>query len=249
VTNLSDLRYFNLSTGENIRWTNTWAANDVVIFDGGSLAQPLVTRNNEPQDFEGKLPKNQTGKNRLQMKVVTTANVKITQDSFNNSDNFFRSDFFSGKQERKLAQSWQCTQTGTLTEVKVRMNVTVSGLSAGVSIEIRSNSAGNPGAVLASTSISSTSGFEVISVPFSLGITTGTTYWIVTSASGSETTTAEGDWSEDTTQPYASGLGKVSTDGGTTWSNTSSDFYFEVSQEPTPSTDIDWSCSYRKLYY
>jgi hypothetical protein len=249
VTNLSDLRYFNLSTNENIRWTNAWAADDVVVFDGGSLGQPLVTRNGEPQDFEGKLPENQTGKNRLQMRVVTTANVKITQDSFNSSDDFKGADLM-GSDSKFLAQSWTCTQTGTLTRVKVRIEADFFGDLA-ITNDF-SGDAGNASQNLQKVSFSATSGPEIVELDFNVPVTSGTTYWIKIAGRPASvfggTPRTIGKWYEDTTQPYAGGLGKSSPDQST-WTSTSSDFYFEVVQEPTPSTDIDWSCSYRKLYY
>ncbi|NMC80191.1 MAG: hypothetical protein GYA59_12580, partial [Chloroflexi bacterium] len=94
-----------------------------------------------------------------------------------------------------------------------------------VTIELCANSAGNPGAVYASATVSTTDITDVISRFYhaavtAYGITSGTVYWIKVYSTGGDT---DNHW--EVGVENASGSSKQSSDG-TTWTSSSVDLYY-----------------------
>lgn len=235
TTNLTDLRFANLNTLETIKWTNTWADGDIVNFNKLTTS---VTRNGENQDFVGKLPSAQVGRNRLQMSVVTGANVLINQETVNNGLSIFE-DAFS-----KIAgyQTFLTTTAGTLTSVEVLIQ-----WNTGATIYIVDDSASTPSTVLYSQVLTGGSAQAWVSVPCNITVTNATTYGIYIVNSPTTDTTKSVTWLYNSAGGYGSGVGRRRDLNGGSWS-TIGDMAFRVNIQPTPATNISWSCDYKPLF-
>jgi hypothetical protein len=248
VTNLNDLRYRNLNTNEEIRWTNTWVANDQVRFD---KLNTIVTRNGLAQDFSGKLPNSVLGKNRLQMSVVTNGSGSVSQLLSDTSTTVqgVRLNFPSYAGDL-LAQSFTVPTNAVLNEVILSLGVDL--FPRGANVIIYSDTAGNPGTQLAiyTGTITSASTTDTSFLPSSSGLslTSATTYWIVLfPTSVTSGTIPQTTWARQSTAPYANGVAKQNINNAG-WTSVTGDFRFTVNYQPTPSTNIDWTATYKPLY-
>jgi hypothetical protein len=248
VTNLNNLTIKNLNNNELVQFTNTWVAADSVVLDKiaeiDAQGRQPVRRNGVAQDFSGKIPSFALSKNRIQLLVTTGSNTLITQASTNAN---YSSTTQSGQY---VAQSFTTTITGTLSVAKL-----LSSGEGGISnAYIYSNSAGNPGTLLWSGTISSSA--SVGSPTYSeinpnVAIVNGTVYWVVVQTKGYNFNPPGGTFyrvHHSTTNPYAGGQVKTSPDLTTWTSVAANDLTFELTQTPTPSTNIDLNISYTPLY-
>lgn len=110
-----------------------------------------------------------------------------------------------------------------------------------VTVQVRADSSGLPGAVLAQVSASTTNtSFDWLSLAFSsagLELAGGTTYWIV--AINSVTNNGQGyAWQETNTAPaYPDGISRASSNQGGSWGAAlNADFGFKVFCAPAPSS-------------
>ncbi len=235
TTNLTDLRFANLNTNETIKWTNTWVNGDVVNFN---KLTTQVTRNGANQDFVGKLPSAQVGINRLQMSVVTGANILINQETVNNALTIYEDSF------SKIAgyQTFLTTSSGTLTSVEVLIQ-----WNTGATIYITADSASEPSTVLYSQVLTGGSSQAWVSVPCNVTVTNATTYGIYIVNSPTSDTTKGVTWLYNSAGGYGSGVGRRKDLNGGAWS-TIGDFAFRANIQPNPATDINWTCNYKPLY-
>ena len=174
ATNVTDLRYNNITTGgQALTWNRAWQDEDVLVFD---QVQNTVTTNGDPQDFNGKLPTNKVGINYVTTSVVTSAVSNISQESAGDTDIIITP--FSSYTAR--AQSFTATETGTLTEIAVKIK------SGGAFINIAS---GSPSNIVAS--FGSISNFDInykwVTALGSASLVSGQTYYIVLSTDGAVT--------------------------------------------------------------
>jgi hypothetical protein len=253
VTNLTDLRYSNLNKNELIRWTNTWVASDVVKFD---KLNTIVTRNSIAQDFSGKLPGAVVGKNRLQMSIVTGASTLITVNTGLTErycDSFSISGF--GISSRSYAQSFTCTSTSQLTDLTIYGRGVDTTTPVYISIE--SNSAGSPsGIVLWSGYFTPNSTASITANTISginLAITNTTVYWCVLKTPsitnlGLVTFASNRFYWAISNVAYSGGEAKNNFSSAPSYTATSDDQQFQITQTPTPSTNIDWTATYKPLY-
>jgi hypothetical protein len=136
------------------------------------------------------------------------------------------------------AQSFIVSATGTLTQFKFTLNANVGTPTGGISWQIRSDNAGNPGTTLKSGGpvAVSASAENTVNVTDGPSLTSGTTYWLVLFTQ-TQTSGNYYQWRKGSTASYADGQQKTSSDGGTTWS-TGTDLEIEISVQTTnPSTD------------
>lgn len=236
VTNLNYLEYENLNTAEKISWTKTWSANDVLIFDA---LNTKVETNGLPQDFEGKLPKNDLGINRLRMNIVqsgNTVNSQLTYNSQTQTSGFILS-----------AQSFVAPITGTLSTAQIyfrrRWLATLDNLYP---IYIYSNSGSLPSTLLAETTFPCTSDvLSLCSATFNYSVTSGTTYWLVATHI-TQAGFQEWEWAYNSTSVITGNRARYN---GSTWTaEANQDMTYILTFEPTPSTNIDWTCNYKPIY-
>lgn len=238
VTNLTDLRYTNLSSNEIIRWTNSWTAGNILIFDG---LNKFVTTDGNPQDFTGKIPSNILGINYLKMDIVTSSAVTV-QYVVKTDDQGLRSEI--------RGQSFTASLSGTLTSVKLNMRIN-PGTGAGtvLPVKIYSSSGGYPNTLLATNNFSfydSGTSYVDYEIPFNVSVTNTSVYHIVVDGTSLASVLGFFFWSRDNVSGYPDG--KATVYSGGSWFDSGWDSYFIASIEPTPSTNIDWECSYKPLY-
>jgi len=240
ATNLNYLEYSNLNTNEKISWTKTWSASDTLVFDA---LNTKVETNGLPQDFSGKLPKNITGINRLRMNIIQSGNTVNTQSTYN-SETQTASNTLSG-------QSFVAPITGTLTTAQIYVKYSDSWNPteySSYSGYIYSNSASLPSAVLSTATFSAPkSNFEWVTITFNYAVTSGTTYWLVAPHEQ-----FGGYLSRDYLWKYNSTsviTGNRARYNGSTWTaEANHDMTYILTFEPTPSTNIDWTCTYKPIY-
>lgn len=237
VTNLSQLKLSNLNNGQFIYFGNTWTAGDTVQVDN---LNKFVTRNGNAQDFSnGRLPIFSPGRNKVRMEVIQNSNSVLSYLGYDSE-----SILFTPANAHNLAQSFVAPISGTLTSFSV---VTRGFSPAGYNnnIAIRSDISGNPASVLYLDVVPSTLDFQVVNytINSALSVTAGTTYWIDLTPSSSSTGCW---WKRNSTGPYSSGVAKSY--NGAAWTTLAGDLAFEAVIEPTPSTNINWNMSYKRLY-
>lgn len=125
-----------------------------------------------------------------------------------------------GGTEFRAAQGFQPTASGTLTQFKFTLGANVGSPTGGISWEIRSDSGGNPGTLLASGGpISVTPSSEnTVNVTSGPTLTAATTYYLVlyTQAQSND---VRYQWQRSTTNVYANGGLKSSSNGGSSWTD------------------------------
>lgn len=250
VTNLSQLKLSNLNNGQFIFFSNTWTAGDTVQVDNLNKA---VTRNGNAQDFtNGRLPIFSLGRNKVRMEVIQSNNSVVSQLLQDISYGYGKEDYVGGT-TTALAQAFTTTSSGVLQSIDI---LTQGNFVGTLFCEVRADNAGVPAStVLASSSISSVSdaSFSYKTFNFSLSVTTPTKYWIVLYQRGGLSSFSNGFWGARNSNVYASNDRATNTtfNGGGTGSWTASsgqDHTFNVSIAPTPSTNINWNMSYKRLY-
>jgi hypothetical protein len=240
ITNLNFLEYENLNTNEKISWAKTWTAGDNLIFDA---LETKVETNGLPQDFTGKLPKNITGVNRLRMNIVqsgNTVNSQLVHNSENQTSGFSLS-----------AQSFVAPISGTLTTASVLYradNYSYPGSNLTMNAYLYSNSGSLPSAILSSTTFTlPQEDFAWKNITFNYTVVSGTTYWLVVQHEQvSGFLNYNYLWKYNSTSVITGNRARFN---GSTWTTEASqDMTYILTFEPTPSTNIDWTCSYKKLY-
>jgi len=235
ITNLTDLRYSNLNKNELIRWTNTWVAGDIVKFD---KLNTIVTRNAEPQDFSGKLPGAVNGKNRLQMSVVTGSPTVLSQTTVTGYQTMSGNNMPPSPFVNLAYQTFTATINGSITNIRLLMSYFFQA------IYITTNAAGDePGTILETITSPSVGSREYVDIPLSFNITSGTVYGLYIVASA----LSGGELAFNSAGGYGSGVGKTKVSTAGSWT-TIGDYYFQITQSPTPSTNIDWTATYKPLY-
>ncbi|MEE9117838.1 MAG: hypothetical protein V3U02_04485 [Calditrichia bacterium] len=134
----------------------------------------------------------------------------------------------TGGSEYMQAQKFTPTQAG-MVAIKLKKDSTLGAVAGNLTAELRSDTAGDPDTILASTTLSNSDWFDVrdgveFFLPLDYTVTPATDYWIVlsTAASGSND---EGFVIKSRT----TGTGrKYSTDGGSSWSAGTTDIWFET---------------------
>jgi hypothetical protein len=223
-------------TNESISWTKTWATNDNLVFDSSI---PTVTTNNLAQDFNGKIPANNLGVNYLKMNIIQSSATNVTQDVYDSS---LQTTGYSNS-----AQSFTAPITGTLTTVQIYYRRYLMALD---SFAIYTNSAGLPGTKIADltyTDITPNGTWQWVVGSGSISVTSGTTYWIVADHDSERTAPffRYKEWAYNSSSVIA---GNRARSNGTWTAEASQDHAYKLTIEPTPSTNIDWSASYKPLY-
>jgi hypothetical protein len=75
VTNAGSVGLTNLTTGDNVLLTETWANGDIIVFD---FPNKQITRNNVPIDYDNVLPRWVLGINRLYIYFTSTAETILS---------------------------------------------------------------------------------------------------------------------------------------------------------------------------
>lgn len=238
VTNLDDLRYSNLTTNQEIQWQNSWSVDDELIFDS---SVPTVETNGEPQDFSGRIPENIIGANYINFNIITSDAVKITQKT--GTDTQLKNSSFNYQGQKFLA-----TSAGELTRFMVKL----TGFNpSSTPVYIYSDSGGNPDTQLFSGSVPPYPNGEYFFYP---GLTlTATSYWIIVRCFNYTLQGYSTYWYyNEGGNPYGNGNMRQATalpTGGAWGTNYSNDdAYFSATIQPTPSTDIDWTATYKPRY-
>jgi hypothetical protein len=244
TTNLTDLRLTNLANNEQIQFTNTWVDGDILAIDNGALTKASVLRNGGPQDFNGKLPEVGIGTQRFRLDIVQGSNEVINNETGS-----------SYQIANWSAQSFVPSISGTLTfaSINYKFYEDVFGILSTTQLlsfmSIYSDSGGSPNTALYTAFASRSPGYVdgVHTITPDLSVTASTTYWLVLQSQQQPESYGIFPYGS-TTSTYSGGSAKVSTNG-TSWSaGVLADLSFSVSISPTPTTDINWSVSYRKLY-
>lgn len=117
------------------------------------------------------------------------------------------------------AQSFQVT-AGTLTSFTFQLRGNVGSPSGTMTWEICSDSAGAPGTVLETGTLTPTaSATNTVSCSAGTFLAASTTYWLKLYSTGAQSSNNYWSWYCSTTSVYASGTAAVSTNGGSSWSN------------------------------
>lgn len=137
------------------------------------------------------------------------------------------------------AQSFQVT-AGKLTQIQISMSASsVVGDPVGNVIwQVCADSSGAPGTILASGNWTPTpSALNTIMVKNGPSLSASTTYWLVLLPTQPQSENVWWSWQTSTTSAYANGQLKYTTDGGTTWTNTTQDAYCIITTgSTTPNT-------------
>ncbi len=256
VTNLNQLKLTNLNNSQYIYFANSWVNNDNIVIDNFNK---VVTRNGQSQDFtNGKLPVFGPGRNKVKLEVIQSANTLIQQTVSNSEELLGGGDPDYGA----LGQSFTASVSGTLQTASLYMRAAnVQASSFAPLINICADNSGSPGSVLASyqsAAINNSSSNSWVDFPFSLSLTSTIKYWIVLTYSTPfgyvypGYSVGRAYWAYQNSDVYVSNYRSryiIDNHPGSVWSNqTGSDHAFKVSIAPVPSTNIDWSMSYKRLY-
>lgn len=133
----------------------------------------------------------------------------------------------------QYAQSFQTASNRPLSgaNLYLRKNPAFIGATAAATVELRTNAAGNPGTILATTTINFTStvaGFVTVSLEVSL--VSGVAYWLVVRATADASGHGAVLWGKNSAGGYASGNANAGNTNGDTWAGGMSgqDFAFQV---------------------
>jgi hypothetical protein len=249
ATNLYKLTLKNLQNQEFVELINEyslWANNDKFIFDkfteiDGS-GRKLISRNDIVQDFEGKVPDFELGKNRLQFLVSLTGNSTGFQSTYNS--------FTQTAGNTLSAQSFVAGITGTLTNAKIFCRYY---LRLKPKISIYSNSAGLPGTKIGDLlmgGITPGNTFQWLEGFGNISVTSGTTYWIVADHADEALNIAPyfmyQHWAYNSTSVTTGNRARFN---GSTWTaEAGQDMTYQYTIEPVPSTNIDVAVYYTPLY-
>lgn len=243
VNQIDSFTIANETTGDEIVIDNegsSWQNGDSVVID---TFESEVTRNGTPIDFTSVLPRFALGRNKLNVTIQGTS--QDTQSQTTQNTNFVSNGF------ERIAQSFQPGVSGELTEVQVYCQKTGSNAGS-IDVRIYSDSSGSPGSLLynAGTIAVASSSYGFVSVPTSLSVTSGTTYWIRIDilTSGIPTTPSFTNVGLNSAGGYASGQFKIFTGTWVTTGYAGHDMTFKAITEPTTSSQYDISITNRNAW-
>jgi len=254
-TGLSSLTFTNNNNSEAITVAPaSWSDSDVVIINTKTKS---VSVNGDSTNFTGVIPRFETGLNKLTLDVGLTGATDITQDSHDTG-------IWGSSANDRFAQKWTATVNGTVSPNDVQVYGKADSPTGGSGdkglatfvVSLQTNSSGSPSGTALWTAIVSfnlstgTAEYRICGGFGSATITNTTLYWLVmTPFYSSLGDDYRMNWKDDSANPYAGGLAKTSTDGGSSYSTLgTADFRFIITQQPTASTDIDWSLNYKTEY-
>lgn len=249
ITNLSNLEILNVVKNQALRFnegSESWAVNDSVVFDSQTKE---ITRNTQPQETTiGRLPTFDQGNQKIQFRVIQSNDAVINTNTNNVDSQTISQLSYTGPGE--IAQSFVCTQTGTLSAVKVRIGNS-DNINNAILAHIYTDSGGEPSySQVAFSSNAFTGGLppQDFTFNFNFPVTNGTTYWIgFTKSFGTFSTNLTITGSSSST--YASGESKVRNSSRDWVNNTTlADLQAEITISLPPSTDIDFKTSYIRTY-
>lgn len=248
VTNLSNIRIRNFVENTQVQFdegSNSWQIGDSVIFDAQTGE---ISRNGGVQETAlGELPTFGLGNQVVEFEVVQSSAVEIDIDAGTGTFDIVSnlpSSIPGTIRWQRIAQSFLCTQTGTVTQVQfiAQTSVETAGFS-NVRVGIHADNAGNPGSELSSTTVVVGQTLTTYTASLNQAVTNSTTYWVVFSIEAFDGIRLYGSLSN----VYNDGQAKV--EGGT-WGTGGNvdDFDMFIVQEPTPATNIDYTVSYVRTY-
>lgn len=166
---------------------------------------------------------------------ATTGNVYISQTTYD-TDNYLGD---NANVEYRRAQSFQLSAAQTISAVEFEILALVGSPSGNWTVKIETDNAGKPSGTLANASatISYTpgaAGYKVITFASSFTLSAATLYWIVLLCDN-QSTNVRWNLRDNSTDVYADGSEAESTNGGSTWSNSTRDLWFKVYTLPLQS--------------
>lgn len=264
ATNLSKLRVINLYDTQNyIELNNTWNNGDIITID--SLNKKVQTNNINQEFAAGKLLTFKKGKSQIKFEIIQGSSSSLQNTQLDSNQGLYTDS--TGHCYGAIARAFVAPITGTLSNLAVYLTtppVDYMGLFEYV-MQIRSDTSNSPSnppstTVLHETITLGNSQYGFRWVPFSpnLSVTSGTKYWIVIKrSSNSFRYYSSGNkiplsWGISFSGASAAGDNARSsaTEGDGSWSNDSGQHHlFTATFQPTPATNIDWSMSYKRLFY
>jgi hypothetical protein len=143
----------------------------------------------------------------------------------------------SGGTTYQWAQSFQCT-AGTLAQFTFALRANVGSPTGTMTWEICGDTAGAPGTVLATGTLTPTaSTTNTVAVPDGLFLAASTTYWLKLYSTGAQSSNNYWSWYCSTTSLYANGTAADSTNGGSSWSNQTIDMNSTITTVATTPFD------------
>jgi len=261
VTNMSKVRIRNVVDNKILEFdegSTPWTVNDLIVFNAESKE---ITRNNLPQDTTiGRIPDFDKGNQTISFDVLQGNSVSINTNAGNQvatPEALTNQGFVINPGPPtniiyfgySVAQSFVCTQTGTISSITFKVRKSNSNI-ASMSAEIVSDNAGVPSNSALPNNYAVINDVTDGSITFNFtnyGVVSGATFWVILKKlSGDNVIYIEGS---NMTSTYASGK-LMKREGVGTWTNStiSADAQMIVVQDPTPSTNIDYTVKYTRTY-
>lgn len=216
---------------------SAWGAGDILSYKSG---EDSLLLNGLPQDFTGVLPKFLPGDNEWEINYRSSSVVIDIEQAVYNSDKFMFGDTW-------LAQSF--VPTGDITAFRTDLLISKTGSPTQISIEIQTDSSGEPSGTVVSGSAANLAGSAVnvlptyikFNFPTPVALANATKYWIVVRATGAVSDISNGFyWKGSSANPYASQNASRSTDAGSNWVAASGfDHTFKLYKQPLVASSID----------
>lgn len=213
-----------VKTGSTVTLVNdtpTPGASQYYGTDGSSVLgyHNLSASSNPIQLTQISTPANPpTNSNDLYFKSTLVATLVANSPTANGNDNGIST-------SDRQAQSFIPSSTGSIFSAVFNLEYNTSPLTGTMVAELRSDSAGAPGTLLATSSTVNASTLAVSFAPVTFNFVSGptinssTTYWIVLNPSGVTFGGGFYDIAYDTTNPYPSGSYSHSNNSGSSWTN------------------------------
>jgi hypothetical protein len=257
-SDVQDITITNLGDNRSIVYEQSGVADGQTIAFGGTgntSVQLSSTLQGGPLEFkEGLIPTFKPGKNYVNLSVstTTTSNLPASLPTANSTvDNVP-----TGSGKTYVAQSFVPVVSDTITTAEffidsfppfgVNPNPNFYGWS------VMDDSGGSPNSILASGNYTAVTGSNVVSV--NVNVTSGSTYYLVLQAGRTVGIKYGVVYDSDNTDPYSGGLAYISDETTldetfVNWTGvTGSDLKFQLTLQPSPGWDINFSGSYRKLF-
>lgn len=258
--NLSKIRITNLYDSQNfIELSNSWNDGDIITID--SLNKKVQTNNINQEFTAGRLLNFRKGNSQVKFEIIQGSSSTLQNTQMDNNQGIYTDS--AGYCYRGISRAFTAPISGTLSNLSVYITtppVDYMGFFE-YSIQVRSDSSNSPSNTVLFEQIAlGNSKFGFNWIPFSLGIsvTSGTKYWIVLKRSSNNYQYfLSGNkfplgWGVSFSGAAAAGDNSYSptSDGSGAWTNDSGQHHlFMATFQPTPATNIDWSMSYKRLYY
>jgi hypothetical protein len=252
-TNLDSIKITNITTTQNIVFSDTFVALDNFLFGGEDFN---ISKNGNPVAFSGQIPDFRLGKNQIRLELGTTGATSTSQTSGSNEYTYTTS---TTPDRKYIYQSFTAPATGDLSDVSVLTRQVYSGGGAGTPYEYPVWILGDDGTGKPDWSNDLQSGFVTPT-------TSGTATYASVVWSGSVSSVTNGSryhiaintqvfippdllyWTASDSNPLPSEKSHYSATQSTTIAEEANrDFCFDLTVQPTPSYNLDYNLSYKKL--